>query len=106
ITVDRGVIRLPELGNAGVVGIDDTAFVRLVDSLAPARGSRPPGMSGAERLEIGQIQVIMGPNVWLRSTEASIQIGGRIGLERAAVASDSAPSMALRGSLITQRGNY
>jgi translocation-and-assembly-module (TAM) inner membrane subunit TamB-like protein len=107
ITVDRGVIRLPELGSAGVVGVDDTAFVRLVDSLAPARAARPPGMSAAERLEIGKIDVVMGPNVWLRSSEASIQVGGRIGLERATTApGDSAPRIALRGALITQRGNY
>jgi translocation-and-assembly-module (TAM) inner membrane subunit TamB-like protein len=49
----------------------------------------------------------MGPNVWLRSSEASIQIGGSIGLERAR-AGEGVPGLglALRGALTTQRGNY
>jgi hypothetical protein len=107
ITVDRGVVRLPDMGHAGIVGVDDTAFVRLVDSLAPARAPRPPGSTQVERLDIGKIDVVMGPNVWLRSAEASIQIGGSIALERAnVVEGDSTRHLALRGALTTQRGNY
>ena len=40
ITVNRGIIRLPDMGRAGVVGVDDTAFVRLLDSLDRARRAR------------------------------------------------------------------
>ena len=67
------------MGRAGVVGVDDTAFVRLVDSLAPARIERTS--TPLERFAIGDVQVAMGPNVWLRSAEASVQLGGSIGLE-------------------------
>jgi autotransporter translocation and assembly factor TamB len=109
ITVDRGVIRMPEMGSAGIVGVDDTAFTRLVDSLAPVRASRsPPGTSAVDRMEVGRIVVSMGPNVWLRSSEANIQIGGSIGLERATnpATASATRGLALRGALITERGNY
>jgi len=105
ITVDRGVLRLPDMGRAGVVGVDDTAFVRLVDSLAPARIER--ASTPLERFAIGDVQVAMGPNVWLRSAEASVQLGGSIGLELAAPGPDvTEGQIALRGRLVTQRGNY
>jgi hypothetical protein len=99
---------MPETAHAGIVGVDDTAFTRLLDSLAPARASRaPPGTSALERVEIGRIIVAMGPNVWLRSSDANIQIGGSIGLERANTATNvPVPGLALRGALTTQRGNY
>jgi translocation and assembly module TamB len=105
ITVDRGLLRLPDMGRAGVVGVDDTAFVRLVDSLAPARIQR--ASAPLERFTIGDVQVAMGPNVWLRSAEASVQLGGSIRLEPAAPGPDvTEGQFALRGRLVTQRGNY
>jgi translocation and assembly module TamB len=105
ITVDRGVLRLPDMGRAGVVGVDDTAFVRLVDSLAPARIER--ATAPLERFAIGDVQVVMGPNVWLRSAEASVQLGGSIGVEPAAPGPGvTEGQFALRGRLETQRGNY
>jgi hypothetical protein len=106
ITVDRGVLRLPDMGRAGVVGVDDTAFVRLVDSLAPAPIERATS-SPLERVEIGGVRVVMGPNVWIRSAEASVQLGGSIALEHAAPGPDVRDGqIALRGALVTQRGNY
>jgi len=105
ITVDRGVLRLPDMGRAGVVGVDDTAFVQLVDSLAPARIER--ASTPLERFSIGDVQVAMGPNVWIRSAEASVQLGGSISLEAAAPGPDvKEGQFALRGRLVTQRGNY
>ena len=105
VTVDRAVLRLPDMGRAGVVGVDDTAFVRLVDSLAPARIER--ASAPLERFAIRDVQVTMGPNVWLRSTEASVQLGGSIGLEPAAPGPGvTEGQVALRGKLETQRGNY
>jgi translocation and assembly module TamB len=105
ITVDRGVLRLPDMGRAGVVGVDDSAFVQLVDSLAPARLER--AAAPLERFAIGDVQVAMGPNVWIRSAEASVQLGGAISLEAAAPGPDvEEGQFALRGRLVTQRGNY
>jgi len=105
ITVDRGVLRLPDMGRAAVVGVDDSAFVQLVDSLAPARIER--ASTPLERFAIGDVQVAMGPNVWIRSAEASVQLGGSINLEAAAPEPDVTEGhFALRGRLVTQRGNY
>jgi len=106
ITVDRGIIRIPELGRAGVVGVDDTAFVRLVDSLS-RKTERPKSAPPLQQMDIAQVDVVIGPNVWLRSADASIQLGGSIGLARA-MPQPGVPEgqVALRGELITQRGNY
>lgn len=107
ITVDRATIRLPELGRAGVVGVDDTAYVRLLDSLAPTRARVVPSRPVLERVDIGDVEVAMGPNVWLRSSEASVQLGGSIALAKAAPGPGVAEGqLALRGKLVTQRGNY
>ena len=93
------------MGRAGVVGVDDTTFVQLVDSLAPARIER--ASTPLERFAIGDVQVAMGPNVWIRSAEASVQLGGSISLEAAAPGPDvKEGQFALRGRLVTQRGNY
>lgn len=106
ITVERGTIRLPDMGRAGVVGVDDTAFVRLLDSLAnkPATRTQP---SLLQRLEIGDVTVTMGPSVWLRSAEADVQLGGSIDLERATPqAGTPGLPVVLRGMLETRRGTY
>ena len=106
ITVNRGIIRLPDMGRAGVVGVDDTAFVRLLDSLSTERVA-PGGSSRLQQLAIGKVDVVMGPNVWIRSAEASIQLGGSVGLEQAAPeAGTPRRRLVLRGTLVTQRGNY
>jgi autotransporter translocation and assembly factor TamB len=90
-----------------VVGVDDSAFVRLIDSLAPHPVARDANPSLLKRVELGKVDVVMGPNVWIRSAEASVQLGGSIGLERAAPQPGVvAGGMALRGTLVTQRGNY
>jgi len=107
ITVDRGVIRIPELGRAGVVGVDDTAFVRLVDSLSRARAPEEASSPPTRRLDVAQVDVVIGPNVWLRSADASIQLGGSIELARATPQPGvTEGQLALKGTLITQRGNY
>ncbi|HWP71614.1 MAG TPA: translocation/assembly module TamB domain-containing protein [Gemmatimonadaceae bacterium] len=106
ITVNRGVIKLPDMGRAGVAGVDDTAFVRLLDSLSTERVT-PGGTSRLQQLAIGKVDVVMGPNVWIRSAEASIQLGGSVGLEQAAPQPESLRRrLVLRGTLVTQRGNY
>ena len=107
ITVDKAVLRLPDMGRAGVVGVDDTAFVRLVDSLAPAQEKRRATPSILQRVQIADVVVAMGPSVWLRSAEASVQLGGSIKLEKA-VPQPGVPAgeIALRGALVTQRGTY
>ena len=107
ITVDRAALRLPDMGRAGVVGVDDTAFVRLVDSLAPAPIERSTTPAILTRVDIAEVEVAMGPNVWLRSAEASVQLGGSIELEKAVPQPGVADGqIALRGALVTQRGNY
>ena len=56
---------------------------------------------------VADVQVAMGPNVWIRSAEASVQLGGSIGLEPAAPGPGVAEGqVALRGRLVTQRGTY
>jgi translocation and assembly module TamB len=53
------------------------------------------------------VRVVMGPNVWLRSAEASVQLGGSIALEHATPGPDVRDGqIALCGALVTQRGNY
>ena len=60
-----------------------------------------------QRVEIAGVDVAMGPNVWLRSAEASVQLGGSVALEKAAPQPGvAAGQIALRGTLVTERGNY
>ena len=126
LLVDRGTIYIPELVRKELEEISLDDFAMLFDttdvrnrSLMPAAPSRL-----VEHLRLAGVSVNLGDEVWLRSKEASIKLGGSLNVTRAREERDagyasfdrdllsdstrSAPkyTLALSGSLSADRGTY
>jgi translocation and assembly module TamB len=109
ITVDRAELRIADVGRRGIVGRDDPEYVRLLDSLTASGvavdGAKQSAFMRGLRLE--DVRVSVGPDVWLRSAEANVKLGGAVDLTTPVGQSDSSRSrLALRGSVATERGTY
>ena len=103
VTIPRATVLVRNVGKSGV-GDDDPEFVRLVDSLTarPARAHKP-GL--AQSIQIDSVDVTMGSNVWVRSAEANVKLGGTVRVSEVPGA-DGPPRLSLRGRLLTERGTY
>jgi len=121
VNVDRGTIYIPELIRTQVVDITPEDFAQLFDTTDVRNRSlmpQPPGAL-AEHLRLNAVSVRLGDDVWLRSREANIKLGGSLNVTRtrddrettrstlARGAGDSARyKLALSGSLSADRGTY
>jgi translocation and assembly module TamB len=112
VLVDRGTIFLPDImTQKKIVSLSDPQLYDLVDtsryenrSLLP---SGPPRL--LQNLTFHDMRVALGSDVWLRSTEASINL--TTGVEPLVVTTapterDSAKVLALSGTLFATRGTY
>lgn len=109
VEVARADIFIPEFSGKQVQSLDDPDFYNIVDtSLFTDRRLLPDAPSDLVRnLRVENVQVRMGDDVWLRSTEANIKLGGAV---RVAVGRDprdeTRAQLALTGALGAERGTY
>ena len=121
VDVDHGTIYIPELIRKQVVNLTPEDFAQLYDtsdvhlrSLMP----QPPSLL-VEHLQLNGVSVRLGEDVWLRSREASIKLGGSLVVQRARVEGKATRSelasgrpdtaryqLALSGDLTADRGTY
>ncbi|MDH5233756.1 MAG: translocation/assembly module TamB [Gemmatimonadota bacterium] len=111
LTVDRGVIAIPELASKNVIALEEFDRFGLVDTaslidrrLVPRRPSLLE-----ENLTVRNVPVRMGRDVWLRSEEANINLGGAISItvnQDIRARDTQRAQLALTGSLETVRGTY
>ncbi|HET7599601.1 MAG TPA: translocation/assembly module TamB domain-containing protein [Gemmatimonadales bacterium] len=83
-TVDQGVLYFADLINKNVVDLSDPAIADLVDTTlirAQNLGARFENIF-LDSLRVDSLQLTMGNGVFLRSTEANIQLGGRIAVNK------------------------
>ena len=111
LAVDRGTILVPELYQKRVISLDDPELYRVVDTTAFLDRRLLPGAPGVfmDNLVIRSVPIRMGGDVWLRSEEANINLGGAVNVTRGRVqrgANAGALQLALDGSLQTVRGTY
>ncbi|PYP65778.1 MAG: hypothetical protein DMD26_09910 [Gemmatimonadetes bacterium] len=123
IRVDRGELYLPErdllrkqvvdLSSAGLLGIIDTTDIRA-RQIVPDAPSRL-----VEGLRLDDVHIVLGDEVWLRSREANIKLGGSLdvrsaelqsnlsaGTRRGSRANEPKYGFALAGRLTADRGTY
>jgi len=109
VFVPAGEIYIPELTGKKVVGLDDPEFYSVIDtSLYTNRTLLPdaPPMV-VQNLSIDNVRIRMGDDVWLRSSEANINLGGDVGVTVGRDPSDSTQRLlALDGTLLALRGTY
>lgn len=111
LTADRGVISIPELANKDVISLEDPDRFGAIDttSLLDLVGEPQRPSVFLENLTIINLPVRMGRDVWLRSSEANINLGGEVSITRGRVArgrNAGALQLALDGPLQTVRGTY
>ena len=103
-------IRIPELAaQKNVVSLDDPEFYRVVDtSLYTNRTLLPNAPPDFVRnLSVRNVQIDMGADTWLRSSEANINLGGAVRVTTSRNERDREKvQFALDGTLSAQRGTY
>jgi translocation and assembly module TamB len=111
VTIDGGDITIPDVYRKNVISLDDPEFYRIVDTTVFANRQLLPTAPTAlvENLRVGNVTVNAGPDLWLRSTEANVKLGG--GLKIAAgrsqrTADRGERQLALDGTLLAERGTY
>lgn len=110
VTIPAGDITIPELGVAkSLVSIDDPEFFTLIDTTTTAgRALLAAAPSPLLRnLEVRDVRLVMGNDVWLRSPEANIKLAGDVGVTLGRARQDSTRvQLALDGTLTAERGTY
>ncbi|HXY20563.1 MAG TPA: translocation/assembly module TamB domain-containing protein [Gemmatimonadales bacterium] len=106
VVVDAGFLAFADLVEKRIVNLDDPEFRAVVDSsLAQATGLGPSVQNVLlDSLRIRDLTVAMGPDVWLRSHEANIQLAGSFTVAKDVEA--GASRYRLDGTLRAVRGTY
>ncbi len=106
LVVDAGFLAFADLVEKRIVNLDDPEFRAVVDSnLASATGLGPSAQNiFLDSLRIEGLTVSMGPDVWLRSHEANIQLAGDFTVAKNVESGLS--RYRLDGTLRATRGTY
>ncbi|HEY4733113.1 MAG TPA: translocation/assembly module TamB domain-containing protein [Gemmatimonadaceae bacterium] len=108
LRVERGSIYIPEVIKKKVIDLNDPEFQSVVDTiLAQNREVMPRAPKAVARnLRLENVAVEMGPDVWLRSSEANIKLGGALSVEMTPSNTGQPPRLALQGQLSADKGTY
>ena len=111
LTADRAIVSIPELASKEVISLDGPDRFAVMDTLETVgvNQSTTTGSEFVNNLTIDNVPIRMGRDVWLRSSEANINLGGEVRITRGRVARGvdaGALQLALVGPLQTQRGTY
>jgi translocation and assembly module TamB len=106
LTVDEGYLAFADLVEKRIVNLDDPEFRAVVDSnLAEASILGPAAeVVFLDSLRIDSLRVTMGPSVWLRSSEANIQLAGDLRITKSV--ENVLNPYRLDGTLRAERGTY
>jgi translocation and assembly module TamB len=106
LTVDEGFLAFADLVEKRIVNLDDPEFRAVVDSnLARAAVVGPSAQNVfLDSLRIDALRLVMGPAVWLRSTEANIQLDGDFTVTK--TVQGAVNPYRLDGTLRAVRGTY
>ncbi len=106
--VERGSIYIPDVVKKSIIDLNDPEFQSTVDTLlATNRQVMPRAPKAVARnLRLENVAIDIGPDVWLRSSEANIKLGGSLSVTLAPPNPNEAPRLALEGQLSADRGTY
>jgi translocation and assembly module TamB len=111
MTADRAIIGIPELASKDVISLEGPDRFGIADTLvsveAAAITRAPPAF--IENLTIANVPITMGRDVWIRSSEANINLGGQVSVTRGRITrgpNTGQLQLAVTGPLQTVRGTY
>lgn len=101
-TVPRGVLSFTDLIAKQVISLEDTRYADIIDTSWVRRQGLGEAFENRflDSLRMDSLVLAMGSDVWLRSSEANIQLAGRL------TVSKLAGRYRLDGTLETPRGTY
>src|SRR5437867_2659228 len=101
-TVTSGVLHFADLVNKRVVNLDEPWVQDLIDTSLIRRQRLGPELQSVffDSLRISNLQLTMGQDAWLRSSEANIQLTGSVQVNRVR------NNYVLSGTLQAPRGTY
>lgn len=109
IVVDRGTVYIPEVVRKRVVDLNDPELLDVIDTtVASNRAILPSAPSEfTTNLSLNNVAIVIGDDVWLRSDEANIKLGGslNVALGRNPLTGERS-QLALEGQLNAVRGTY
>ena len=102
LNANSGVLYFADLVSKRIIDLEDPTIADLVDTTLLRRENLGAKFQNRilDSLTIQNLRVVLGSDVWLRSAEANIQLGGEVQLSKAA--KTYAPS----GTLDALRGSY
>jgi translocation and assembly module TamB len=102
LTANTGVLYFADLVSKRIIDLEDPTIADLVDTTLLRRENLGAKFQNRflDSLTIQGLRVVLGSDVWLRSAEANIQLGGEVQLSKAA--KTYSPS----GTLDALRGTY
>jgi len=110
VRVERGTIYIPELVRKNVVDLTDPEFRTAIDTILSRNRVVLPKTPRdlARNLTLENVRVQIGPDVWLRSSEANIKLGGAldVALSPGGTRPGEAPQLTLEGTLSADKGTY
>ena len=108
LRVERGSIYIPEVVKKQIIDLEDPEFQSAVDTLLSQNREVMPRAprAVARNLRLENVNVDIGSDVWLRSSEANIKLGGSLGVTLAPPNPSQPPQLALEGFLSADRGTY
>jgi translocation and assembly module TamB len=110
VVVDRGTIYIPDLIDKQVISLDSPDLYSIIDTTLTANRSLLPKAPPAlvRNLSVEDVQIRMGNDVWLRSAEANINLGGSVAVRnpQGTTGERAFDQLALEGTLTTNRGTY
>ena len=108
LSVERGSIFIPELIEKNVIDLSQDLADVVDTTLSRRRGLLPKAPDRlVQDLVARGVSVHIGDDVWLRSAEANIQLGGDLEITRSrADREDGRAQLALAGTLNAVRGTY
>lgn len=109
VLVDQGSIYIPEMSQKKLVNLNDPELYDIVDTtIAQNRTVLPKAPSKlAQNLRLENVSIDLGGDVWVRSSEANIKLGGSLGVTLGGSSPTGEQSqLALEGTLNAERGTY
>jgi translocation and assembly module TamB len=111
VRVDRGTIYLRDVLQKQVINLDDPDIYTIIDtSIVENQHLLPqPPPRFVQGLRIDTVQVTLAQDVWLKSSEATINLAtseGPLYVTTAPTGQDSTRALALSGVLVAARGDY
>jgi len=106
VRIDRGRVYINAL--APRRGLDLADNLDLIDTTSLGMNTLLPSAPSAlvQNLVLDNVRVNIGDDVWLRSPDASLKMGGSLRVTRAAGRDGQRARLALSDSLVVERGTY